>query len=409
MSVPLILDQKIDGSLGFDVGETAGLLRRYQSVHRGLMRATAGWMIAMPRYEDKYALTYHLWDHAQHAMNLRQRLRELRGGHPDANIEPALVRTLEEIAHASNPCEFVAGAYLELGRRLLDAYRWHQRSADPAANAPEIQLCERIIPNLEAHLGWASDFLSKRGSSQWIPWKKYVADLLDRVGGASGREAHNEASKRSLPHPSRFERPRTVVVDERLKRGGLLSLAERRKLPYAEERIEQFKVYFNEIYAASMLASILYDAGNSEVPFEFLYDVAHQCWDETRHSQFGATRLRELGQEPQHFDPVVYEQTESLPILHRFCHLTLNLEVYFMARKRPRVTQYEEHGDARSKLFADIDWSDEINHVRYGKKWIDYFLKDDCREPDDLKSEIAEHLARVQAGSDGPRGIEPPF
>jgi len=57
-----------------------------------------------------------------------------------------------------------------------------------------------------------------------------------------------------------------------------------------------------------------------------------------------------------------------------------------MARKRPRVIQYEEHGDARSKLFADIDWSDEINHVRYGKKWIDYFLKDDCREPEDLKA-----------------------
>ena len=81
------------------------------------------------------------------------------------------------------------------------------------------------------------------------------------------------------------------MVDERLKRGGLLSLAERRKLPYAEERIEQFKVYFNEIYAASMLASILYDAGNS-LPFEFLYDVAHQCWDEMRRSEFGATRLR---------------------------------------------------------------------------------------------------------------------
>jgi len=140
-------------------------------------------------------------------MALRQRLQELRGGHPVANIEPALGRILEEIVQASNPCEFVAGAYLELGGRLVEAYRWHQRSADPAANAPEIQLCGRIIPNLEAHLGWAGEFLAKRGSSQWIPWKKYVADLLDRVGGASSSKAHNEASNPSLPHPSRLSDP----------------------------------------------------------------------------------------------------------------------------------------------------------------------------------------------------------
>jgi len=393
----------------FDVAETAALLRRYQRVHCGLTRALAGWMIATPRYEDKYALTYHLWDHARHASALRQRLQELRGGHPEANIEPALIHVIDEIVHAPGTSEFVAGAYLELGENLLRTYRWHLQAADPAANAPEIQLFHRIIPDLETHLDWVGRFVSEADQRQALPWRRFIAGLLADAGGVSTLERREEGQKFSRPCDCRFARPRTIVVDERLQRGGLLPLAERQQLSYEEERIEQFKVYFNELYAAGILASILFDAWNSEVPFEFLYDVAHQCWDEVRHSQFGNARLRELHIEPHHFDPIIYEQTESLPILHRFCHLTLNLEVYFMARKRPRVTQYEEHGDARSRLFADVDWSDEINHVRYGKKWVDYFLEDDCREPEDIKREIAEHLTRTQAGSDRILGIEPPF
>jgi len=130
-------------------------------------------------------------------MALRQRLQELRGGHPDANIEPALGRILEEIVQASNPCEFVAGAYLELGGRLVEAYRWHQRSADPAANAPEIQLCGRIIPNLEAHLGWAGEFLAKRAVLNGFPGRNML--LTCWIEWAEPAAARHTTRRRTLP------------------------------------------------------------------------------------------------------------------------------------------------------------------------------------------------------------------
>ena len=47
--------------------------------------------------------------------------------------------------------------------------------------------------------------------------------------------------------------------------------------------------------------------------------------------------------------------------------------------KRPRVRRYEEVSDARTQLFADIHWSDEGNHVQYGKRWVNHFLKDDAQ------------------------------
>ena len=76
-----------------------------------------------------------------------------------------------------------------------------------------------------------------------------------------------------------------------------------------------------------------------------------------------------------------------------------------MKCKRPRVLRYHKEGDGRSFIFADADWSDEINHVRYGQKWTDYFLRDDVRTVEDIKQEIAEYLAR-RAGGGGRAGTE---
>lgn len=70
-----------------------------------------------------------------------------------------------------------------------------------------------------------------------------------------------------------------------------------------------------------------------------------------------------------------------------------------MPRKQARAKIYEEAGDLRSQLFADQDWSDEINHVRYGSRWSEHLLEDDYRAQDDVIEEIKQHLSKV-------RGVE---
>jgi uncharacterized ferritin-like protein (DUF455 family) len=181
-----------------------------------------------------------------------------------------------------------------------------------------------------------------------------------------------------------------------VRRGALPSQEEKLALPFPERRVAEFATFFNEFYAAALLASILWDARHAEAPWDFFHDVAHQCWDEVRHAEFGLRRLRELGEEPATFNPVLFEQAQGLPFLHRLCYLTLGLEAYFMPRKRPRVRQYAAAGDHRSQLFADVDWSDEINHVRYGTRWVEYFLADDVRTVEELQAEIAVALADHQ-------------
>lgn len=388
-----------------DVLRAGKLLRHCFCIHRTLVRSLAGWLIAAPRYEDKHVFGYHLWEHAQHAAAVRTRLSELRGGLADANMEPAFAVALVEAVHASNTEEFIEGAYLELLPRIIRAYEYVIEWGDPVANAPELSLARRAVSELRAQANWATDRLPERQPSAW---RLYMRSKLAQAPDLDGLR-ETSISPCARPHDQRFERPKTIQVDPRLTRGGLMPVEQRQQLPYREELIEQFKVFFNEFYAAAILASVIFDAAVTDVPFEFLYDAAHQCWDEIRHSQFGSIRLAEMGVAPDCYDPVLYEQVEALPFLHRFCHLTLNLEPYFMSRKKPRVAHYQSAGDARSQLFADVDWSDEINHVRYGQKWVQWFLQGDARDLTDIKREIDEHLARQAHAEPSLAGQFSPF
>ena len=61
----------------------------------------------------------------------------------------------------------------------------------------------------------------------------------------------------------------------------------------------EFETFFNEFYAAALLASIIWDAWHADAPWGFFFDVSHQFWDEARHAEFGLRRLRELGGDPR--------------------------------------------------------------------------------------------------------------
>ena len=236
-------------------------------------------------------------------------------------------------------------------------------------------------------------------------WADYLGALLRSIGGIHGDGSASAPPPR--PHGGFFTRPQTILFDERIRREPLMQYDERTQLPPREATIQQFKVFFNEMYAAALLASILFDAAEDNLPWDFHRDFSRHFWDEARHSEFGAIRLCELGAAPDRCDPVLFERSESLPVLHRITYLTRGLEAYFMPRKPKRFKEYEQQGDSRSQLFADQDWSDEINHVRYGSTWTDFLLQEDSREIDDVIDEVKQHLAKVTGAPVA--GIDAPF
>lgn len=379
------------GYHGLDIATSAQLLRRYAFIERGLMRMLAGWFLAAPAYETKYAFGYHLRDHADHVDWLRTRLAEMRGGLIRASAEPALAHCIEETQHAPDTDNFIAAAYLELESSLLDCYLDHLDAADASANAAEIRVIERLIPATERHVKWAQEQVASNAANKH---SELIRALLRSAGGITGLE-EKPAPLPSLTSPTRFVRPSRIAFDGRIRQADLVAYEKREAAELRESTIEDFKVFFNEFYAAGLLATVIFDADPAEVPWDFFADLSKHFWDEVRHSEFGALRLKELGVQPEICNQTLFGQTQDLPILHRVCYLTLGLETFFMPRKAPRVKKFLEVGDPRSQLFADQDWSDEITHVRYGKRWVDFLLENDLRTPEDVLDEVKKHIETV--------------
>lgn len=375
---------------GLGILETADKLRNYVYIEKAFIRISAGWFLQIRPYSHKYKLAYHLYDHCEHVTWMKGRLEEMRGGRPNASVRPEINNVLQEIIHAPDEVSFLNAFYGVVKRKLLNDYRNDLLALDPSANANEYRLFERIIADLDAQLKWYEGLELDTGDE----WSGYITGLIDSAGGFLGSDSRSAAVSR--PHAKRFERPKTILVDDSIELGELVSYEEREEMNPEDATIEQFRVFFNELFAASLLASVIYDASEGgDYPWEFFEDFCRQFWDEARHSEFGAIRLKELGQEPDRCNPVLFELSENMPVLHRVAYLTRGLEAYFMPRKPKRLKEYQDRGDTRSQLFADHDWSDEISHVRYGTKWVDYLLDDDFRTVEDVLEEVKDHLSRM--------------
>lgn len=392
---------------GLDIGKTVELFRRYMYMEHAFVRAMAGWFLILPAWETKIKLGYQLYAHAERMNELGARLEELRGGrHRDVNIEPAYARVGEELLHAPDERSFIAGCAYVL-QSLAEAYKDHSEAGDPSANALEIRILLRLGADAEREQASLQALLQHSlPSIQEAGWIAYLDGLLTEAGGITGL-APRRSGQVPRPGSANFAWPAPMVFDDRMHEGDLGSYQSKLELPLKERAVGEFEVYFNEFYAAALLATIVYDSWKLEAPRQYFMDIAHHFWDEVRHAEFGAIRLRELGVEPSKVNMVLFEQSRSMPLLHRFCYLTLGLEIYFMPRKSIRVRYYEQQGDARSQLFADVDWSDESNHVRYGKQWVDYFLKDDARSIEDLQQEIASYMANQSSAL--PEGQKAPW
>jgi hypothetical protein len=376
---------------GLSISENVQRLRNYHCIERRCMKIHAGWFLNAPAYETKYTLGYHLWDHAEHVHWLRTRLVEMRGGHPDASVAPALRALMDEALNAPDTDSMLRGLYGVIKKALLVALKEHLTVADPSANACEIRLLRRLIPEIEAQIAWYDGL---KLETKRDPWQAYIRGLLEAAGGIHG---HSTATGIPTGTAVRvpYLRPKTLLFDERIRIGELTAYDTRKTLDPKSATIEQFKVFFNELYAAALLATILFDSFDDGHPWEYFYDFSHHFWDEVRHSEFGATRLKEFGLQPSVCNTSLLIASEGMTVLQRIYYLTLGLEVFFMPRKQPRVKEYQKNGDLRSQLFADQDWSDETNHVRYGKRWIEHLLTDDQRTPDDIREEVQAHLERT--------------
>jgi hypothetical protein len=349
-----------------DFARNKQLLNRYRFVEYEMLRILAGWLPATARMELKLAIGRLLWEDAQHVQHLYQRLREVQTPAFRDPGDAALSRLMAEAINAPSERDLLAGLCRVIKPALAKAYRWHigQTFANP--DAPTLYAFKHILLDEEEHDRWAATELAEHPAGEW---ERYIADLLAAAGGITGDALRADAPTAPASRTP-FETPRQAARDSRftLKEHGAPALPPAQD--EATERLREFESYSQEMLAAETVALVIYLSPT--MPWEFVYNSARHCYDETRHCMLGVEWLARHGldytQVPQNTH--IYTWRSQYDPATQYCLLTMGNEQHAFPYRRKRLAAYRGAGDQLSAQFVSYDMADERQHVAYGRKWL---------------------------------------
>lgn len=342
------------------------LLNRYRFIEYESLRILAGWLPATANMDFKLAMGRLLWEDAQHVQQLYQRLREVQTPAFRPPDDTALETLMAAAINAPNECDLLAGLFRVIKPALVEAYRWHigQTFANP--DAPTLYAFKHILVDEEEQLRWAQAALADHPVGEW---EQYIADLLAAAGGVTGQLPRTNP-KSKIQNQKLFVPPRQAARDPRFnpinrKAGQVLTdpdVLTRRQL--------EFENYSQEMLAAETVALVIYLS--PEMPWEFTYDSARHCYDETRHCKLGIEWMAKHGIDamtvPQ--NTRIYAWRSQYDAATQYTMLTMGNEVHAFPYRHESVKAYTALNDQLSLQYITYDMADERTHVAYGKKWI---------------------------------------
>ncbi len=408
------------------VSDASRILKRFYVAERQLIRAYAAWFIKTAHVKTKFRLAEHLYLATQNADRLRARVLELRYPRRDVEkkFDPDVLAFTDALINAETPEAFIAGVYGVALPALVRELTAYLSRTDALDDWPTVQVIRHVLTDTQ----YAIDTMPQEVG--YAEWCAYLNGLLASAGGLSGLEPRAAL----LPDPSfanrpPFQIPRTNTRDPRF-RPALFHLPHENKYDTAGQqawkRIEALDKrvamqvwsaisHFNEIWAAEIPASLLYDL--SDQPWEFYLDFSRWAWDEARHSMMGYRAMQGWGWDIPALIPygtALYNALGGLPPAQRLALLHYYEEGLLRSgTKQTEIKILESAGDEGSIQDMDFDWADEAIHVGYGFKWLRHLLGDDDAGQERLKAltdEAREIMAAyIRAHKDQPEAQLAPY
>lgn len=379
-------------------------LATLQAYETWAARLLGGWLPGVVEWEAKHRMADHLWEHLQHARDLRTRLWELRVPKPDRQVAPEVRAAAVAIGAAPSDVAFVAGLYGAWTKAMLVAYEDLLAGAHPIQDAPTLPILRTIVDAARARTAWGEATVTA-----WIDggetrrevdrWQRYVSDVLVACGGVDGL-----SERTAMPDP--LPGVASPLPFMEAKRDARFRLALETGIRADEgdhlgRVLHQFANYGAEMQAAETLGSVLYEA--DDMPWDFYFDVGRHCLDEARHAKMGEERLAQLGHHVSDFPHSVvnYAWRQGMDPMRRYCTLTYVIEADSFAYKHATYRQHMEHGDHDSAQAVMFDIADETLHVRWGARWVPELMKASSFEGS-LDELVAECRAATRAHSASP-------
>lgn len=378
--------------------DTAQLLKRFFFCERSLLISEASWIPVIAPLEIKTSLARHIWQSAETANALRERVFELR--FPSRLLEEeGNDRTLIELFDAVKHSPSVQAFLLCLGKvylpALRDAYHAYLEISDSIADGPThrfltVALADKV-EEITASESWIKMSMSENPESRGeaVAWTNEIAKRLSDAGGVGVDPSVTSlpggplsgAKVYSIPvHPARDPRfwPCRFywpdIVDA--------------SYPYGEGMQLQLRSaisHLNEVWAVEA-GGVILSAFADILPWEWIYNSARWTYDESRHCRMGYERLMAWELEPAEIPlgTYIYESATTASDLDDATNL-LGMLYFFETKnirhKPERKRLFHSYGDSLSEHDMDFDWADETLHASYGKRWLKELLATRGQDP----------------------------
>ncbi len=409
----------------FTVKENSQRLANYRYLEIQLMEMIAGWSHTTPQLAFKATFGYHVYDHAQAADLLAERLEQLRSGRNSQ--EPAtddFARLCEHVWLLDSTIDRLVAVYRVLEPHLVSSYVYHADATDAMIDAPTVRLLRQLAAMGQSHVAWGQAVLESLARSSEdrrhaIDVQSEIEARLVECGGVTGQgiESHwltFHSAKAEEKAPARVKRGRSGYRFR--KQSAPLDHPVVESPFWFSENREDFQVYeakeewslesfrhkfhqllYGEVETTDRMGKMLSEF--PDLPWEMRMELAHQMWDEARHIEIVAKAVEdelggELGYGPW---PLVWwwMQNEEDP-LRRITVTNSWAEANLMHTLREWRTEAERRGFTRIAELSDYLQADERTHVRLATDWLRKLTEEDLDHRQDLVTWGREAVARIQ-------------
>ena len=362
--------------------DTAQLLKRFFFCERALLVSQAAWIPAIAPLEIKTGLARFIWQNAETAHSLRNRVFELH--FPSRLLDQEGDHALIELFSGVKDSPSVPAFLLSVGKVLLpalrDSYRAYLDHSDSIADGPthrflSLALAEKA-EQTSAFEQWAESALSRNPELREyaLAWTEGVADRLSQLGGVGVGPCPSSAGEHALPGSKTYAIPHRPARDPRFWpcRFYWPDVVDR-TYPYGEGLQLQLRSaisHLNEVWAIEA-GGVILSAFADILPWEWIHNSARWTYDESRHCRMGYERLMAWGFKPAEIPlgTYIYESASSEEPIYLLGMLYF-FETKNIRHKPARAQLFHAYGDALSEHDMDFDWADETIHAGYGKHWL---------------------------------------
>ena len=360
--------------------DTAQLLKRFFFCERALLIAEAAWIPALAPLEVKTGLARFIWQSAETADALRNRVFELR--FPSRLLEQegadhALVALFLALKNSPSEHAFLLAVGKVLLPALRDAYREYLDASDLIADGPthrflSLALSEKA-EQISACEKWSSS--APAGSrSAAETFSESLQKALTQLGGVGVGPAPTHDAILTVTGSKPYRIPERPARDPRFWpcRFYWPDIVDP-DFPYGEGLQLQLRSaisHVNEVWAIEA-GGVMLSAFAEVLPWEWIHDAARWTYDESRHCRMGYERLMGWGFQPAEIPlgTYIYDSASGQDPIYRLGMLYF-FETKNIRHKLTRAQKFHEYGDSLSEHDMDFDWADETIHAGYGKHWL---------------------------------------